>query len=58
MYTSYDYIVDDILNANDKLLNIVEEYILWLKLIKVIILIHPPLSIPTFLPHITNDQQQ
>jgi hypothetical protein len=30
------------LNAKDKLLNIVEEYTLWLKVIKVLILIHPP----------------
>jgi hypothetical protein len=44
-YALLIYVVDDILNANDKLLNTtdkVEEYILWLKVVKVLILIHPP----------------
>jgi hypothetical protein len=44
-YALFIYNVDDIFNANDKFLNTsnnVEEFILWLKVVKVIILIHPP----------------
>jgi hypothetical protein len=33
------------LNAKDKLLSIFKEYTLWLKVIKVIIPIHAPLSV-------------
>jgi hypothetical protein len=45
------YVVNDIFNANDKLLNTTNKFIyniLWLKVVLVLILIHPaPFTIPT-----------
>jgi hypothetical protein len=47
-YALLIYTTDDILNTNDKLLIKLKIHILWLKVVLVLILIHPPLlSIPT-----------